>query len=146
MSTATLEMPDHVCEARTIPFPPVKLPPNYREIQREIDRHRELVSDGATQILTRARELVAKGWCQQSFRRTRLWLWKLYCPDGAMREAVTGDAVSCPMVPAYMDAVRRFSRAVGVPASTLCIHTWNDKKWRTKDQVLAAFDTAIANR
>lgn len=95
-------------------------------------------------VLIEARRLIAeKGWTQRDFaglgyddpcsydnpRAT------CFCADGAIRRA----ALSHP------DDVRHNARDfLEQAADTLNIWDWNDDESRTKDEVLAAFDKAIA--
>ena len=87
------------------------------------------------QVLVAARAaLVEHGWCQ----RTLLAKDGRMCVDGAIRFAVSGDAIH-----KYGSDLHRWA------ANRLClviedeVTTWNDRRRRTKRQVLAAFDKAI---
>lgn len=94
------------------------------------------------EVLRAARAKIERGWCQGAIARTsrgdavfhdsptaRSW-----CVAGAIRCITIND----PAARAAADA--EVARAVG----SSYIGDWNDERGRTKEQVLAAFDGAIA--
>jgi hypothetical protein len=80
--------------------------------------------DDATKLLIEGRKRIEAGWSQYEFQNDR----GAVCIEGAIR------------LPAYRDAVYRLQRAIG----TRSLVSWNDAPGRTKEEVLAVFDRAIA--
>ena len=129
---------------------------------------------GATKDLKKARELLTAhedGWVKGVFARTVRrngdgTVVGCYCSGGAIRKAATGTAYvnSLAEDPRTVKALRRFAQAtpelrqyvtnvrVDGDARTdaevylTAIVRWNDVAWRTKDDVLAAFDAAIEEK
>lgn len=87
--------------------------------------------DDVTKLLIEGRERIEQGWCQHKTRERGA-----VCVIGALHDGRSG--VDEP----YYAAMRRLGRAVGLAWSLLPL--WNDAPGRTKDEVLAAFDKAIA--
>lgn len=94
-----------------------------------------------TQILIDSRKVVEAGWCIRASARTAKGIpceWDeakaaSWCSTGAMLHVVSMFA------PAHFHALNFLREAVGQHA----IVAWNDAPGRTKEEVLAAFDTAI---
>ena len=118
----------------------VEFPPAVKEAIEQA--FKEVTTDPVREVLIKARALVEKGWCQGQLHQTRRdWLFRTYeqhCTIGAFH-AVTDY---------FGDAAERFKEANGIDnqsyGGTFGIIRWNDVPGRTKDQVLAAFDRAIA--
>lgn len=85
-----------------------------------------------TKTLIAARSLVERGWCQNKMR-----LGGDVCMVGAMHGA--SDAAWVLLGRAIGEEI-----AIGYTEDLAPIVDWNDTKGRTKKQVLAAFDRAIA--
>lgn len=105
---------------------------------REVETHPEQ----ACHRLMHAKTLIKRGWCQGAGNReTRSWFRRKtsYCSFGAMRAVSGGD---------YMRGVELaaiFNAANGNHLQLLKeLWAWNDAPERTKADVLAAFDKAIA--
>jgi hypothetical protein len=93
------------------------------------------------EILERARDRVAKGWCQGRFGDH-----ERCCALGALR--IGAGAVSPEDWPDDFEGeskARRLVRKVvfGTPGEAGLPH-WNDTEGRTQQEVIAAFDAAIA--
>lgn len=93
----------------------------------------------ADQILTEARELIRAGWTQGDY--TSIEDGKVcYCAVGAVRKAAGllggGELFDNP---SYDGAINRLHRVVGGS-----IPYWNDVYGRTREEVVEAFDRAIA--
>ena len=124
---------------------------------------------GAKKDLKKARALIENGWVKGVFGRTMKHNGQVvscYCSGGAIRKAATGTAyvTSLSEDPRTVKALRRFAQAtpdlrqyvtnvrVDGDARTdaevylTAIVRWNDVAWRTKDDVLAAFDAAIEEK
>jgi hypothetical protein len=84
--------------------------------------------DETTKLLIAARERIERGWCQKKMR-----LGGEVCMVGAMADARANE-----------EAWRRMARATGI-ANLAVLADWNDRPERTKEEVLAAFDRAIAS-
>jgi hypothetical protein len=105
-------------------------------------RHAEYVDD-ALAVLARARELIAdeQHWCQRSFARgwfdmpVPIWsaFVRRYCALGAIMRA--GRKLGLPIKEARNALEWQTVRP---------IPDWNDDRWRTHRDVIAAFDAAIA--
>jgi len=99
------------------------------------------VSNQTAEHLRAARALVERGWCRNMPAANDLWLRtgakcadaSAWCAVGAI-SAVTDN---CASADACEEA---FRRAVQTPSATF----WNDMPGRTKAEVLAAFERAIA--
>ena len=94
--------------------------------------------------LVAARDIVSRGWCRKHYQRCgwRTWFRQQYCALGAIMEAAGNDD-------AIVGAGRRFAAANGMESIWLYRHAiplWNDAPNRTKAEVVAAFDRAIAWR
>lgn len=93
-----------------------------------------------TQILVDARKVLDMGWCQRASARTDKGIpceWdeakaSCWCATGAMLR------VASMFAPAHTQALATLKSVVGYS-----IVAWNDVWYRTKDEVLAAFDQAI---
>lgn len=103
-------------------------------------------------ILIKARELISKGWCQHSLKLNNSKLGGYnYCSLGAIIEA-SGEGYFClwenrPNASAALERLHRAKFGDG----TIYIHTkasdivsFNDSDLVTKQEVLDAFDKAIA--
>jgi hypothetical protein len=84
-------------------------------------------------VLRRARDLVEAGWTQGVSMR-HVNGEPHYCVGGAIDQA--SGFLQLP----YCASVGVFASANGLQ----CVRFWNDQEGRTKDQVLRAFDKAIA--
>lgn len=92
-------------------------------------------------LLRKAKARIRRGWCQLADARDKdgVWTWptrptaRAWCAYGALIQAYPADADS------ENAAFNLMCRAI----RTRSITRWNDKKGRTKTQVLAAFDRAI---
>lgn len=82
--------------------------------------------DEVTKLLIEGRERIEQGWCQYATRK-----------DGAV--CMVG-AIYTTVDNTYCDAVRRLQRVIDM----VDIVVWNDAPGRTQDEVLDAFDKAIA--
>lgn len=89
-------------------------------------RKREVIA-----VLKRARKLIATGWTQHEMHQWRNGMM-CYCAIGAL-SAATSDTL------AYYAAKNRL-----VPFTGRSIIRFNDAEGRTQEEVLAAFDKAIA--
>lgn len=124
---------------------------------------------GAKKDLKKARALIENGWVKGVFGRTMKHNGQVvscYCSGGAIRKAATGTAYvnSLNEDPRTVKALRRFALATpdleryvimvlesgGVRTDAevylTAIVRWNDVAWRTKDEVIAAFDAAIEEK
>lgn len=91
------------------------------------------------EVLRAARELlVTKGWGQKFFENKKTGC---FCVIGALNE-VSGGHSHVTRGPSYAAGLT-LARAVGLSDRSRLL-TWNDSWARTKDEVLAAFDRAIA--
>lgn len=89
----------------------------------------------AHEVLVRARNLIDRvGWLQCSVKGH-------HDPGGHC--VATWVATVADDAPAEFEAMYAFGRAIGI-GSLPRIYEWNDAPGRTKDEVLAAFDRAIA--
>lgn len=92
------------------------------------------------QVLTGARALIERGWCQGHFME--------HFPDGPHYCAVGAIATALEVSDTqfgirgfvYDSGVKQLAETVGEG----CVPRWNDALWRTKAEVLAAFDETIA--
>lgn len=88
------------------------------------------------EVLTNARALVAQGWTQGDWRDG-----SCYCAAGALRSVTRG-----MLGDAWVEAVAALKAAIG--RHRFCgdreIIGWNDTPGRTQEEVIAAFDRAIA--
>ena len=97
-------------------------------------------------ILMGARALIRKGWCQHNNAEDQDGdgvevshkFAKKFCPHGALCR-VAGSANPVTWYEGVLEAFSAFRHAIG----DVDIATWNDRKDRTKAQVLEAFDKAI---
>ena len=100
------------------------------------------------QILRNGRELVAQGWAQSAHARDRdgrpVHPWSADARSWSVLGAIVcGDETHRGRVP-----IGRLAEAVILFASTMntsSLNDWNDKSERTRADVLAAFDAAIAS-
>lgn len=89
-------------------------------------------------LLKRARARVARGWCKGESRK-RIRGRVHHCAFGAI-------FYDSPKSPNYKAChIAREHMAVGVGIAPNELGAWNDDPKRTKRQVLAAFDKAIAS-
>ena len=94
------------------------------------------------ELLTEARALIAKGWCQGASARdvhgipADFWGQKAvtFCMSGAL----------CRMENFIFDAHRTSRNILYSVIEVNNLATWNDREGRTQEEVLAAFDKAIA--
>lgn len=101
------------------------------------------MSAAVVKVLRKARALVAKGWTQGTYARSKSGrpvkhlgrAAARFCAIGALDVAAhsSGDRFT------YSDARDALRQAVGVHL----LPEWNDESGRTKADVLAAFDRAI---
>lgn len=114
-----------------------------------------VVTDEVTAALQLARSYIERGWCK-GFMEDDSSGQVNYCSIGAIRKA-TGAAEyqgsldqNTRSVTLFWDAVDRLCNVVDKQShcdwqnADEAITKWNDQKSRTKAQVLAAFDKAIA--
>lgn len=87
--------------------------------------------DDVTKLLIEGRERIERGWCQGVMRKLGA-----VCMVGALYEGTIGSDGNI-----YFNAELRLQRGAG----TDDLPRWNDAPERTKDEVLQAFDRAIAN-
>lgn len=87
-------------------------------------------------ILISARQIVERGWTKGKFRSVVDGV-ECFCSLGAICK-------SSPDSDSYNAALDRFALANGISCRQ-SVPRWNDAKRRTREQVLAAFDRAIAN-
>ena len=99
------------------------------------------------ELLKRARALVEGGWCQgRAFQHSVATGKMQYCMVGALSEAAGRNNFHSELELYIADsgfvatAFRRLTIAVGYAS----IPGWNDQPERTRGEVLAAFDRAIA--
>jgi hypothetical protein len=101
----------------------------------------------ATDLLNAAR-LLRRGWAKHSYWRPGPWYapWRRkHCAYGALIHAVNPKAVTLGELSwAQRDRVDRAARAVEFQVGAFSIITWNDRKDRTKDEVVAAFEGAAS--
>jgi hypothetical protein len=102
-------------------------------------RQGEIAVDPARDVLVEAKRLlIESGWCQGDYHKG-----DTFCSVGAMSRSANRmlpagvDLTS--QFPPYRDAYIRLMKIVGGAVSL-----WNDQPIRTKAEVLAAFDRAIA--
>ncbi len=88
--------------------------------------------------LVRVREIIAKGWCQGAYQ-----IGDSYCMVGAIMAATGYWYVGEKLSPNPKDRAWELL-AVVFPYSTASATAWNDAPERTKADVLARFDEAIA--
>lgn len=92
-------------------------------------------------VLEVARDLVAKGWVQGTFREFKADGSVCYCAIGAMDEAKT----LTELHPWGITA--KFAAVIGVDLvaqwNDALVAQWNDAPVRTQAEVVAAFDKAI---
>ena len=106
----------------------------------------------AKQILAGARELVYQGWCQgvdaRDARGERCAPWHRDARSWSVLGALVASEGNDPDVRAHSSAaVAELGQAVALLAEAAGIRTlqaWNDEPGRTRDEVLAAFDKALA--
>lgn len=93
------------------------------------------------EVLKEARRLLAEvGWCQYySCERDETGTITAYCSIGAVY-AAAGTDFSGP----FRDAKRLLERQIPYAARWCGVAGWNDTKGRTKREVLALFDRALA--
>lgn len=93
-------------------------------------------------VLKSAKALVEKGWCQNTYAKTakgkptdsynpNAVAW---CMRGAMASAAANDFNAD-----FVEASITLEKALGA----MWIADWNDASWRTKAEVIAAFEEAI---
>ena len=83
------------------------------------------------QKLREARALIEQGWCQRIAKFSFTDGHTLYCPIGALYEVKEDQS--------YFYALDALVRAIEYED----IGAWNDDPYRTKEDVLSAFDHAI---
>lgn len=97
--------------------------------------------DEVTLLLIRGREAIERGWCQGSYAKG-----DAVCMEGAVGRR-NGYCLSSVIKHAIdrlrANAISSMKRSFELPTE---LTTWNDAPGRTKEEVLAAFDRAIANR
>jgi len=106
----------------------------------------------AKQILFGARELVHEGWCQgvdaRDARGQRCAPWNRDARTWSVLGALVASEGDEPDVRAHSSAsVAELGHAVALlaeAAGTRTLQAWNDEPARTRDEVLAAFDRALA--
>lgn len=97
------------------------------------------------QVLQEARALIEAGWCQGPFYRLEQGA-EQYCAIGAVRRVVGTDYETFgyvrhdPAEAALSLVARRISHG-----TFCCAIAYNDARGRTKEQVLALFDRALAD-
>lgn len=92
------------------------------------------------QILKKARALIKKhGWVQEEYGNGS----DGFCAAGAIMAAI--DSPHGFSTAATEEAYFVLEKAIGRPAKGCGLLVWNDRVRRTKEQVLAAFDKAIAS-
>ena len=104
----------------------------------------------ASEILSRARSLIVEGWCQRADARDALGREVMpWSPDArawsVLGALVGADGVGRP--PLEMMPIVELGEAVvalGDAGSTDSLEAWNDVDHRTKAEVLALFDRALA--
>lgn len=93
------------------------------------------------EVLKKAKALIEeRGWCRREYKDTR----GCYCSLGACYVASGYEVEGASVlhdgdVTAYATAEKALERAIDS-----AVIRWNDSPGRTKDEVLAAFDKAIA--
>lgn len=96
--------------------------------------------DDVTKLLIEGRGRIERGWCQGRFEAPGA-----VCMLGAIRWNATWTPEAEARLPTTMAARNRLSDAIGMRETDRAhIPYWNDAPGRTKDEVLAAFDKAIA--
>lgn len=95
------------------------------------------MSPEAREVLLAARAIIEDRWCQGTVRRE--------LPDGTTQHCIVGaiwQAAPTSRAASARGAVEGLlSLRAGVSLGAL--HTWNDKPGRTRDEVLALFDSAL---
>lgn len=94
-------------------------------------------------VLRRARALIAGGWTQGAYMSVGFF-GRRYCAVGAIAYSAGLVPGLDTSTPAMTDARRALRTASGMEYYE-GIETWNDNPRRTKQEVLAAFDRAIAS-
>ncbi len=94
------------------------------------------VDSRKTQILIRAKQLVKRGWRKHAFY-SGVWIFKRYCVVGAIDEAEKELHSDGP----WREIVNIFQFANSIQNTSVA--KCNDSYFRTKSEVLAAFDKAI---
>jgi hypothetical protein len=100
----------------------------------------------AVDVLMEARAYIEKGWCQAAYARTLDGRFVDPTKDEAATRCARGAILAGTGVfgstPEGLDAIRLLAKAARVRADNLSY--WNDDSRRTQNQVLKAFDRAIA--
>ncbi len=109
------------------------------------------IAEQRTQTVTdleRARHLIAKGWCQETARERSFFLGRMrFCTTAAIGEATGNtdlDRVE-PAINAMFATLFPGCESLAWFDRIRCLQRWNDHGERTKHEVLAAFDKAIAS-
>ena len=91
---------------------------------------KQVKSSPVRDCLIEGRKLVERGWCQGAFQKgERVCILGSFIDDVEMSR----------------QALRAIASAIGRPGADACaVVRWNDHKGRTQEEVLAAFDRAIA--
>ena len=92
------------------------------------------------QILVKARALIKKGWTKGRYHR-KVGGRNCYCAAGAILRASGGRVGGLDS--AWFTGGAAAARALCEAVGAVCVPEFNDKKSRTKAQVLRAFDKAI---
>lgn len=116
------------------------------------------VSEG--KLLRKARSYINRGWIKGDYKSVQLpsktakKAIACFCAMGALREAAkdltgaTGFYVGMGIAEEGAQLLRAANRRAisgNVPVAEEAVVLWNDRKRRTKEQVLDAFDRAIAS-
>lgn len=104
--------------------------------------------DETIEILKKARELIRKGWAQETFSLYRGTDMVCYCALGAIGPAAgghPGDGVFVSDGTAAV-AVTALCAALGASTAPLsAVTSWNDDPKRTQEDVIGLYDRAIAS-